>query len=342
MILDLQQFVREGQALWDELDGVLVRLERDPAAQLSLEEAKRLYFLYQRACSDLARVMTFAAEPVVRGYLETLVGRAYGEIHRQRTEPARWEPGQWLLQRFPQAFRRHWRAFALACTVTLAGCAFGAGALLFDPEAKPILMPFEHLQGEPGERVAREESGTNRHGAAGHATFSGFLMTHNTRVSVLALALGMTWAAGTFVLLFYNGVILGAVVTDYVAAGQGTFLAGWLLPHGSIEIPAILIAGQAGLVLGGALVGWGSRATLRERMRLVGPDLATLIGGVAVMLVWAGIVEAFFSQYHEPVLPYALKIAFGLVELAGLVAFLAWSGRRLSGGGHAPAHGGPR
>ena len=49
----------------------------------------------------------------------------------------------------------------------------------------------------------------------------------------------------------------------------------------------------------------------------------TLIGGVAVMLVWAGIVEAFLSQYHQPAVPYALKIAFGLVELAALIWFLS-------------------
>ena len=55
--------------------------------------------------------------------------------------------------------------------------------------------------------------------------------------------------------------------------------------------------------------------------------LITLIGGVAVMLVWAGLIEGLFSQYHEPALPYAVKIAFGLAELAILVVFLSWSGR---------------
>lgn len=44
------------------------------------------------------------------------------------------------------------------------------------------------------------------------------------------------------------------------------------------------------------------------------------------MLVWAGFIEAFLSQYHEPVIPYEVKIAFGCVELALLVVFLATSG----------------
>ena len=44
------------------------------------------------------------------------------------------------------------------------------------------------------------------------------------------------------------------------------------------------------------------------------------------MLVWAGIIEAFFSQYHEPVLPHEIKIAFGSIELLALIYFLARAG----------------
>jgi len=100
----------------------------------------------------------------------------------------------------------------------------------------------------------------------------------------------------------------------------------WLLPHGAIEIPAILIAGQAGLVLGSALIGWGSRRPLKRRLRAISGDLVTLVFGVAVLLTWAGFVEAFLSQYHEPVIPYALKISFGVLELVLLILFLSRSG----------------
>jgi uncharacterized membrane protein SpoIIM required for sporulation len=156
-------------------------------------------------------------------------------------------------------------------------------------------------------------------------------MTHNTKVSIFTLALGMTWGVGTLIMLFYNGVILGAVVLDYVLAGETPFLLGWLLPHGAIEIPAIILAGQSGLVLAGALIGWGKSISLKARLRKISDDLVTLIMGVAVMLFWAGIVEAFFSQYHEPVIPYEAKIGFGALELILLVLFLTRSGRKGKG-----------
>jgi uncharacterized membrane protein SpoIIM required for sporulation len=153
------------------------------------------------------------------------------------------------------------------------------------------------------------------------------LMTNNIKVSITTLALGITWGIGTLVTLFYNGVILGAVALDYILAGESLFLLGWLLPHGAIEIPAILLAGQAGLVLAGALIGWGESIPMRERLRAVVPDLVTLIGGVALLLVWAGVIESFLSQYHEPVIPYGIKIGFGVIELILLAVFLGRCGR---------------
>jgi uncharacterized membrane protein SpoIIM required for sporulation len=238
---------------------------------------------------------------------------------------------KWFFQTLPQTFRRHIRAFWLSLAITIAGCAFGGFAIAFDPESKPVLMPFSHLQGDPSERVAREESATEDRLAGSKTSFSAMLMTHNTRVSIFTMAMGMTWGVGTIISLFYNGVILGAVAVDYIHAGQTKFLLGWLLPHGVIEIPSILIAGQAGLMLAGALIGRGKRDSLRTRLRELSPDLVTLIFGVGVLLVWAGFIEAFLSQYHEPVIPYDVKIGFGLIELILLIFFLSRSGRKNSG-----------
>ena len=324
MIIDLPKVLKTQQPGWRELELELDRLETTPGAAMTVEQARHFHILYQRASADLSRIQTFASEPETRRYLESLVARAYAEIHETRERGTRFRLFAWLFETFPAVFRRHVRAFWLSLAITLAGVAFGGVAVLVDPAAKPALLPFSHLMGSPKERVAAEESA--RHGTRNidqnKATFSSQLMANNIRVSILAFAFGMTCGVGTIILLFYNGVILGAVIADYLADGQGVFLAGWLLPHGTIEIPAILIAGQAGLLLGSALVGRGSRLALGERLRELAPAFVTLVGGVAAMLVWAGFVEAFISQYHRPVLPYWIKITFGTVELVALTVFL--------------------
>ena len=326
MIIDLQRFVAVERPFWAELEAMLAKIEGEPDRRMALDQVQHFHLLYERTAADLAKITTFSSEPETRRYLENLVARAYGEIHETRERQRRIYPLQWFFQTLPETFRRHVRAFWMSLAITMAGCAFGGFAIALDPESKPVLMPFSHLQQDPAQRVAQEESATVDR-LSGHKTsFSAFLMTHNTKVSIFTLALGMTWGVGTIIMLFYNGIMLGAVAVDYIAAGQTKFLLGWLLPHGVIEIPAILIAGQAGLMLALALVGWGNRIPLKARLREVSRDIVTLIFGVAVLLIWAGCVEAFLSQYHEPVIPYSAKIAFGLVELGLLILFLWKSG----------------
>ena len=329
MIIDLQKFITEERPFWSELEAVLEKLEKRPELRLSLSRLERFHYLYQRASGDLAKIKTFSAEPNTRVYLESLVARAFGEIHETREKPHRLTPLHWFFSTFPQTFRKHVRAFWICLAAMLVGGAFGGFVIVVDPVSKEVLLPFSHLQGDPSERVAKEEAVDDDRLAGAKTSFSSSLMTHNTKVSIFTLALGITWGIGTLIMLFYNGVILGAVALDYVLAGETPFLLGWLLPHGAIEIPAIILAGQSGLVLAGALIGWGKPISLKTRLRKISGDLVTLIIGVAVMLVWAGIVEAFFSQYHEPVIPYEVKIGFGVLELILLVLFLARSGRKV-------------
>lgn len=328
MIIDLQRFIANERPFWSELEKRLDHLEAEPNARMSLDQLQLFHQLYERTAAGLAKITTFSSEPETRRYLENLVARAYGEIHETREKQHRFRPLTWFFQTLPQTFRRHIRVFHLSLAITIAGCIFGGGAIAFDPGSKSVLMPFPGLMEDPAKRVAEEEKATHDRLAGEKAFFSTELMTHNTKVAIFTLALGMTWGFGTIVMLFYNGVVLGAVAVDYIRAGETPFLLGWLMPHGVIEIPAILIAGQAGLLLALALIGRGNRLSLRARLRAVSPDLVTLIFGVACLLVWAGFVEAFLSQYHAPVIPYGAKIAFGCIELSLLCLFLSKSGRR--------------
>jgi len=326
MILDLPRFLSTERRYWTELEQALDRIQSEPDRRPGLDEIKALHYFYQRASAGLAKLATFSSEPETRRYLESLVARAYAEIHESREARRRLHIRRWFAQELPQCFRRHVRAFWLAVAITLAGAAFGVLALRIDPEAKAVIMPFQGLMENPAARVAREEHATNDRLQGVKTTFAADLMTHNTRVAFFTLALGMTWGFGTVLILFYNGITLGAVCADYVQAGQSNFLMGWLLPHGAAEIPAILLAAQAGFVLAGALIGWGTSVPRGQRLRSVSRDVLTLVMGMSLLLVWAGIIEAFFSQYHQPVIPYALKISFGLVELAALALYLGRSG----------------
>ena len=329
MIIDLPRFIETERPLWAELEAILEKLEKDGAWRMDLAQSRRFHYLYQRVLSDLARIVTFSSEPETRRYLESLTARAYGEMNENRDRSLRFSPLKWFTVDFPRVFRKHVAFFWLSFAVFVAGGFFGAGVIAVDPSLKMVLIPpeFGHLYQTPTERVREEEKATDDRLSGEHARFSTYLMSHNIRVTILTFAMGITFGLGSMVFLFYNGILIGVIAFDYVQDGQVMFLLGWLLPHGVIEIPACLIAGQAGLLLGRTLLGRGDRLPLGQRLRTARGDLSMLIFGAALMLVWAGLIESFLSQYHQPVIPYSLKIAFGLIELLALTWFLAAAGR---------------
>lgn len=308
---------------------LLDHLEGDSRARLSMDEVQRFHFLYERVAADLSKLGAYASEPQTRSYLESLVARGYGEMNGTARRLPMLVALLNLLTEFPMIVRRHVRCMLVVLALFGVGALFGGLALALDPSSKAVLMPFSHLTGDPSDRVAEEERIASEEDPmeGGKSTFSAYLMTHNTKVAIFTLALGVTFGIGTGILLFYNGVILGAVVMDYILAGETVFLTGWLLPHGSVEIPAILLAGQGGLILGHCLLFANGRMSLAERLRNIRGDLVMIIAGVGLMLIWAGIIESFFSQYHEPILPYSVKITFGALQMAGVLAYFLFVGR---------------
>jgi len=328
MIIDLEKFIKSGKKNWEKLEDFLNKLNDGTIEKMNFDQVQELQYLYQKCSADLSQVQGFSVDSEIRVYLENLVSRAFTKIYSRKSQSKKINIFKWFFQTFPQTFRKHYKAFLISLIITIVGSIFGGIAVHFDSEAKGIVMPFSHLQGDPSERVQKEENVKKDLMQGSKSTFSAQLMSHNIRVSFFTFALGITWGLGSIILLFYNGIILGAVCIDYIAAGETKFLIAWLLPHGSIEIPAILLAGQAGFILANAIIGWENRIKLKDRLKSIIGDLTTILFGIMIMLVWAGIIEAFISQYHEPKLPYFVKIAFGLVQLLALIAFLGFSGRK--------------
>lgn len=330
MILNLERFQAQARPRWNNLESLLGALESRPDRTLNSDEGHQLQELYAQVAADLNRVTHGALAPELRQYLERLVARAYAELYyAPPTRSEMWQPRRWLriFQAFPESFRRQFRYFALALLVTVLGCVMGGLAVHYDPAAVDVLLPADYLR-NPEHRVQEEEQGQARHlnTRQTEAAFSAQLIRHNIQVALLAAALGVTFGIGTALLLFENGILLGAVAVHYTQRGFGLFMTAWLLPHGVFEIPSILIAGQAGFYLARLLLHRREDRNLRQSMR----EWLVLVTGLAMMLVWAGIMEAFFSQHHAPVLPYAFKVTVAAAELALLTLYLALIGARQS------------
>jgi uncharacterized membrane protein SpoIIM required for sporulation len=147
-------------------------------------------------------------------------------------------------------------------------------------------------------------------------------MTHNISVTMLMVAAGITFGLGTAYLLALNGLLIGAVAALCFKHGMSLELWSFVLPHGSFEISALVIAGAAGLILGHALIDPGPYRRA-EFLSFRARETVRLALGCVPLLVVAGIIEAFFSP--SPAGPW-LKLTVAAISFFGLVLFLGFSG----------------
>ena len=75
----------------------------------------------------------------------------------------------------------------------------------------------------------------------------------------------------------------------------GYEFTGWLLIHGVTELFAIILAGAAGFIIGGAVAFPGGRSRLSSA-RHAGQRAATIAMGCVIMLVIAALLEGFGRQ----------------------------------------------
>lgn len=119
---------------------------------------------------------------------------------------------------------------------------------------------------------------------------------NNIRVALFAFTAGVLFSFGTGLLLFYNGVMLGAFHYFFFQKGMliSSMLTIWI--HGTLEISAIIIAGCAGLVMGNSILFPGSYTRRRSFMNGAKNGLKIVIGLIPVFIL-AGFLEGFVTRH---------------------------------------------
>jgi len=317
--MEMPEFIEARRPRWERLESLLDKAEGRGLRALELEEARTLGKLYRAVSSDLLWVRARSGSAEVSEYLNDLVGRAYALTYPGQ-RPRFADVWGFVARGFPALLRQEWRMYAASVLLFLAGVGFGYLGMLVDPDAAPYLVPDQHLGLDPTQRAAEEASGQGL-SVEQQAQFSTFLFTHNIQVAFLAFALGITVGVGTALMLFVNGLMLGALAQVYTAKGMAGWFWAWILPHGIPEITAICIAGAAGFVIArGQVAPRGlprGMALRQEAVRAV-----KLLFGTFVLFVLAGFIEGTVSQIHPPKLSVAFKVSFALTVGVGVYAYL--------------------
>jgi uncharacterized membrane protein SpoIIM required for sporulation len=336
--MDLATFLQERRPDWKRLEEILERIEGSGLASLDDEQAVELGRLYRRAASDLNQSQTFVSGDSTERYLNELVGRAYFLIYGKSRGPDLRGMARYVFREYPRTFRRYLPHFLLAAALFAGGALFGFLACRAEKNSdkarkaeaavgRSLLLPSEMPTIEPPQEG--EPDATPLQTTGQFTAFSSHLFTNNVSVTLTAFALGITFGVGTAWLMFYNGVLTGALMAVFFEAGQYKAFATGILPHGVLEIPAALLGGAAGFVLAQAMI----RARpwpRRDELARAGKGALMLVLGCVYLLAVAAVLEAGVARAPDWFIRGGVKLAvagvFGVLFLV-YVLLLGW-GRR--------------
>ncbi len=271
--------------------------------------------MYRQTASDLATVREDVTSNQLSFYLNQLLGRAHNLIymgHKQKISGI----VRFYAQTFPQVFRETFRQSLLAFLIfAVTGIATWA-VTIHDPSFAHRLLGPQMM-----ETIEKKEMWTQSIVTIKPLAASG-IMTNNLSVSFATFAMGITAGIGTIWMMVTNGMLIGVIGAATWQAGMALQLWSFVAPHGVLELPAIFIAGGAGLEIARGMLFPGFLPR-RESLALAGGRAARLVLGIVPMLIIAGIIEGFVSPSG---IATPLKFLLAAVLFSALTTYLARTG----------------
>jgi uncharacterized membrane protein SpoIIM required for sporulation len=325
--VDIDGYIARNDPTWRRLEQ-LTRQARRGVARLAPTELDELLQLYQRVSAQLSYARTYYRDPALTARLTRLVAAASGVIYGKRARSWR-TVRTFFAVTFPAAVWHQRRAIAVATLLFVLPAFLVAVWLLNDRVALDA-------SGSPGERRHYvEEQFEQYYSDQPSAQFFTLVTTNNIRVAFTAFSLGALLCLPGALILVYNALALGQAAAWMISEGDALRFWGLILPHGALEITAIVVASGAGLSLGWAVIAPGDR-TRGRALTEEGRRAVVIVLGLMATFVAAGLIEGFVTGSG---LPAGVRVAIGIAAWLVFVVYVYVQGRAAAALGYTGALG---
>jgi uncharacterized membrane protein SpoIIM required for sporulation len=308
------RWLEKRKPFWARLEQ-LVERSRKGVSSLSHSELQELGLLYRQTASDLAAVREDTSVCHLSNYLNQLLGRSHNLIYLGH-KPKVSGIVRFYRDIYPQIFRETLPQTLLAVAIFVFAGIIAAVVTLHDPAFAYRLLGPKMMETIEQRKMWTESIVTIKPLA------SSGIMTNNLTVAFTAFALGITAGIGTIWMILTNGLLIGVIGAATWRAGMALQLWSFVAPHGVLELPAIFIAGSAGLEIARGMLFPGMLPRKRS-LSQAGSRAAKLLLGTIPLLVVAGLIEGFFSPSSAPI---PAKFALAALLFTALILYLC-SGR---------------
>lgn len=292
---------------WARLEQLLDQTTRRGLPNLNRTELQELGLLYRQIAADLATLRQDRGSVHFARNLNQLLARAHNIIYSTKKSNPSAIIG-FFCRSYPSVFRKNLRFVEAAFALFLVSAVVGAALTYQDSDFKLTILGPQMVK-----TIEKREMWT--HSIVGIKPLaSSEIMTNNLSVGFLTFALGITAGLGTIYMLLFNGLLIGVIGMACHLAGMSLKLWEFVAPHGVLELPAIFIAGGAGLKIAAGLL-FPGYLPRRESLARAGTQAVQLLLGTIPILILAGTIEGFVS-------PTALAIGLKFALAAALFVLL--------------------
>ena len=287
----------------------------ETTVESTLSTPDELADAYIDITSDLAFSQTHYPKSRITLYLNNLASAIHQRIYRNKRE--RWSRiVTFWTREMPQIMWHARKELCVSFLIFVVSALVGALSQWLDPDFSRLILGNSYVD----MTLQNIENGTPMavYGSGSEGTMFFGITINNIMVSFRAFASGLLTSFATGLLLFCNGVMIGAFQTFFAQHGLlwDSFLAVWL--HGTIEISAIIVAGAAGIAMGNGWLFPGTYGRLYSFRRGAMKGLKIVIGTVPLFCV-AGFIESFLTRHTE--FPDAFRLTVILLSAILIVYY---------------------
>jgi uncharacterized membrane protein SpoIIM required for sporulation len=298
-------FIDQNKDKWQRFEKLSESQTRDP---------EELSDLYLDITDDLSYAQTFYKRRTVRVYLNQLAQRVYTGLHIQRGEPFKKLLSVWQTS-LPIEIYKARKTLLFTLVVFLIWTAIGAISTHFNPDFAKVVMGDQYVT-MTNQNIAKGDPLAVYGLTQSQLSMFISITTNNLRVAFYAFIFGAFFTIGTHIILFQNGIMLGAF--QYYFATKGllitSFLGIWI--HGAFEISAIVLSAGAGITLGTGLLFPGSYTRLQSLQLSAKRGLKIMLSLVP-FIIMAGWLESYVTRNYQDFPDWSkwtlIALSFGII-----------------------------
>lgn len=305
-----EQFIQINSSLWKELEEFSQLVNKKGIKALPSKDIKRFLHIFRQCSHHLAYARTHYPKSSIVDYLNSLAGRCHNHVYAvKRISSGKFF--KYMFRGFPELLKEYKWFVIASFSFFFIGLLLSLLLVLYNSNNASIFLPGNMIEGV--------KSGKSGGGQWNYPLMSSYIMYNNISVSLRAFVFGITLGLGTMYVLFFNGAILGSLTGLVYLYGDPINYWSLILPHGVIELTAIFISGAAGLIIAKSLLLPGEYKRSHSLINGAKKSVSLIIG-VVLMLVIAGIIEGFFTPLN---ISEWTKLGFAAVTALILITYFS-------------------